>query len=147
MCSVDFSFIFRDTIRYTRDNDCILLSCEIEAIQAKIEDLLVGRLLETIHIECIEPDFELILEPQYDISNSKDTVYVAPGHEIVDVTMQLRVNLWADDGLSDNFFSTKFGRDEIEIFNTYLKLVCGQISRNCDEIQALEKKSIIFYIG
>ena len=74
-CDVDFSFIGESWLNYQRDNDEVLLSCEVEELAQALDDLLADRLLEVKTIECIEPDFNFILHPKRDLRNDPKYLY------------------------------------------------------------------------
>lgn len=61
---MDFSFIGNSWLNYQRDNDEVLLSCEIEDLAHSLDDLLEDELSEIKTIECIEPDFKFVLHPK-----------------------------------------------------------------------------------
>lgn len=56
--------------------------------------------------------------------------------------MKLKVNLW-NKGLTCNYFSTSFDREEIEVFYLYLSLITNQTSKEDDKINNLIKEGII----
>ena len=57
--------------------------------------------------------------------------------------MKLKVNLW-NEGLTCNYFSTTFNKEEIEIFYLYLSLITNKISKDNDKINNLITAGIIY---
>ena len=57
--------------------------------------------------------------------------------------MKLKVNLW-NEGLTCNYFSTTFNKEEIEIFYLYLSLITNKISKDNDKINNLITEGIIY---
>lgn len=140
---VSYYFKFHDVINYSADNCELLLNCEIDDIRDYIEKLLNDKLNKKINYECIEPDFNFIFNPKYDLSNDPSYVYLQPGTEIVDIDMELKVNLW-NGGLTTNYFSTTFGRREIEQLYLYLSLITRKIKIEDLRVKKLIDSGIIY---
>ena len=138
-----FNFRFQDTISYKKDDYEAILSCEIDDIIKYLKDLLDDKLEKVEEYTCIEPDFEFVFSPKFDRRNDPNCLYVRPGCEIIDIDLQLKVNLW-DDGLTDNYFSTTFVRDEIEQLYLYLLLISDRIKIDDERVQNLINKGIIY---
>ena len=138
-----FEFKFQDIINYKKDNYEAILSCEIDDLIKYLDELLNDKMNEPKDYTCIEPDFEFVFSPKFDVRNDPNCLYAKPGTEIIDIDLQLKVNLW-DDGLTNNYFSTTFGREEIEQLYTYLKLIAHRIQITDDNVQQLIKNGIIY---
>lgn len=140
---VSFNFEFQDIIKYKKTAMEILLCCEVDDLRAFMEDLLNDKLTDIKSYECIEPDFDFIFRPKYDIRNNPNLIYVKPGNEIEDVNMELNVNLW-NEGLTCNYFSTLFNRKEIENFYLYLCLITSKIKNDDARIRNLLNSGTIY---
>ena len=116
---------------------------EIDDIRNFMEKLLDDKLEEEVNYKCIEPDFEFTFSPKYDVRNDPDVIWVKSGNEIRDIEMKLKVNLW-NEGLTCNYFSTTFNKEEIEIFYLYLSLITNKISKDNDKINNLITEGIIY---
>lgn len=138
-----FSFKFQDTINYKKDNYEAILSCEVDDIIKYLKELLDDKMTESKEYGCIEPDFEFVFSPKFDVRNDPNCLYAKPGTEIIDIDLQLKVNLW-DDGLTNNYFSTTFGREEIEQLYIYLMLISNRIKKDDEQVQKLIDKGIIY---
>lgn len=140
---ISFSFEFQDVIKYSTSKNEVLLCSEVDDIRNYMEKLLDDKLDEEVIYKCIEPDFEFTFSPKYDGRNDPDVIWVKSGNEIQDIEMKLRVNLW-NDGLTCNYFSTSFDKEEIEIFYLYLSLITNKISKDNDKIKNLIKSGVIY---
>lgn len=141
--NVSFSFKFHNIIDYKIYNAEILLSCEVDSIIDDIKDLLDDKLEKSEEYEPCEPDLTFIFNPKYDIRNNPNVTYVAPGCEIQDINIELRVNLW-DGGLTSNYFSMTLDRKDIEKLYTYLCYVTKKINRDNPKVVELMNKGIIY---
>ena len=121
-CKCDFSFCSGEWLNYHKENDEVLLSCEVEELEKSLTDLLNDKLDDVKEINCIEPDFQFILTPKQDLRNNPQYAYIAPGHEITDIIMEFRIYFW-NDGLTDNYLSLTLDREEIAKFKEYLSLI------------------------
>ena len=137
-CSVDYSFSFQNCIDYGKNGDAVLLSCEVDELRGKIDDLLNDRIQEKQNLTFIEPDFEFVFLPKTDLRNDPSYTYIAPGHEIVDILVEWRVYLW-NGGLTDNYFSTTLDREDLVALRDYLKFVEGTLTADSIEIKELIK--------
>lgn len=69
-CSADFSIETRGGLDYKIEDNEILLSAEVENLADDLEKLLNGDLNEIEIIECLEPYFEFILQPDENLRES-----------------------------------------------------------------------------
>ena len=141
-CNVDYSFISEPWLNYHRENDEVLLSCEVEGLAHSLDDLLNDKLSEVKTIECMEPDFNFILCPKRDIRNDPDVAYVKEGYEIADIFMEMKTFFW-NGGLTDNYLSVTFGRDEIGYLRNYLFLVIGEIDKKDPHIVSMIEEGVL----
>ena len=132
-CRVDFSFIGESWLNYQKANDEVLLSCEVEELAHFLDDLLNDKLSEIKTIECIEPDFIFILHPKQDLRNDPKYTYIQKGYEIADIYMEMKI-FFLHEGLTDNYLSVTFDRNDIQYFKNYLLWVIGGIERSSSEI-------------
>ncbi len=124
-CHCDFLFYSDNWLNYHKENDEVLLCCEIDEISEALTRLLDNKIIEEKEIICIEPDFIFKLFPQKDLRDDARYTYVKPGYEIQDIYLEWRIYFW-DDGLTDNYLTITLYRDEITRFRDYIELVRNQ---------------------
>lgn len=142
-CRIDLSLASRNWLNYIIENDEVLLSCEVQTLAESLEKLLNDGLNEISEIECIEPDFKFILHPKKDLRNDPKYVYVREGYEIEDISMEWVVSFW-NDGLTNNYLSMEFDRDDIEYLSNYLNMVMGNIDKKSETITDMINKGLIY---
>ena len=140
-CNIDLTLHRNNQLNYKISSE-ILLACEVEEIRNKIFDLLEDKIQAEEEMEFIEPDLTFVLYPKKDLHEDIKYTYVAPGHEVLDIDANLRVHLW-NDGLTANYLSLCFGRDDLEKLLTYLQLVTNEISKDDKNVQELVESDII----
>ena len=140
-CKVDLTLQSESWLNYQTSSE-ILLSCEVEQLCNKLSDLLSNQLQSKEELEFIEPDLSFILHPQKDLRLDPKYTYVAPGHEIVDISADICVHLW-NGGLTANYISLCFGREDIEAFCSYLKLITNQFQIDDPSVKKLIDSDII----
>lgn len=128
--NVSFNFEFQNIIKYSKDSSENLLCREIDDLMLVLEDLLDNKLNEREEFGCIEPDFTFVFNPK-GVNGS------------IDITMELQVNLWYG-GLTCNYFSTTFCREEIEQLYLYLSLITNKIEKDDYRIISLIEKGILY---
>lgn len=121
-CKCDFAFSSGDWLNYHKENDEVLLSCEVEQLTKSLTELLANNLMEETEIVFIEPDFIFKLFPQKDLRNDPKYIYVRPGCEIQDIYLEWKIYFW-DGGLTDNFLTVTFGREEIIKLRDYFAFI------------------------
>ena len=121
-CKCDFSFRSDNWLNYKSVSNEVLLSCEIDELERSLTQLLDGEITEKKMIEPIEPDFKFILHPEEDLRNNPNYTYVRPGYEILDIYLEWRVYFW-NEGLTDNYLTVVFDRNDITMFRDYLRTV------------------------
>ena len=140
---ISHNFRFYDIINYSVNREELLLNYEVDKIRDYMENLLNDKLNINKEYEGIEPDFCFIFKPKYYLNDIPGVLYVKPGQETVDISMELKVNLW-DGGLTANYFSMTFYRDEIEQFYLYLSLITKKIGIEDYRIQKLLENGVIY---
>lgn len=140
-CKVDLTLQSGNWLNYQTSSE-MLLSCEVEQLSAKLFDLISNKLESQEELEFIEPDLSFILNPQKDLTLDPNYTYVAPGHEIADIDTEIHVHLW-NGGLTSNFISLCFGREDIEALCSYLNLITNQIQSDDPTIKKLIDNDII----
>ena len=118
-CRCDFSLTSGDWLNYYVEDDELLLSSEVDELENNLTLLIENKFSDVAFMPCIEPDFCFILHPQKDLREDSKYTYVAPGYEVEDIYLEWRIYFW-HDGLTDNFLSLRFNRDEIIKFRDYL---------------------------
>ena len=136
-----FNFAKRKMVNYETSSD-ILLSCEVEELRNKLSALLSNKIQSPEELEFIEPDLSFILHPQEDLTLNPKYSYVAPGHEIVDIDADICIHLW-NGGLTANYISLRFDRENIESLCSYLDLVTKQVEISHPSIKKLLDSDII----
>ena len=121
-CRCDYTFRSGDWLHYHGEDDEVLLSCEVEALEKTLTKLLNDELEEVKEIRCIEPDFMFKMQPKRDLRNDPSYTYIRPGYEIADIYMEWKVYFW-HVGLTDNFLTVTLRRDEIIRFRDYLSQI------------------------
>ena len=145
-CKVDLTLKSQEWLNYNIVYQEVLLPCEVEELCDKIDDLLNDRLDELETLTCIEPDFEFILEPKYDIRNNPDVVYIRPGSEvIVDVYMEFIVSFWDKKGaLTANRLIMMLDREDLEKLLCYLKYITGAITEEDETLRKFIAEKCIY---
>lgn len=141
-CAVDFAFKFPECIDYVRNHNGIILSCEVEMLEEKINNFLHNKILNGEVIELLEPDFVFELLPRIDAIGTGVCRGVTSENKLSTPLMKWKVNLW-NGGLTDNYFSTTLGEKDLRIFRDYLRLVMGTMDVNGEKIKAYIKAEYI----
>jgi len=139
---VSFSFKFGNIINYSESNAELMQNQEINILESYLKRLLEDKIKEKKTYNFIEPDFEMDFYPKM-YSTDPNLIYIKPGTEVADISMDLRVNLWSD-GLTGNYFSMSFDREDIEKFYTYLLLVTNKIDKNDEKVQKLIEAGTLY---
>ena len=142
-CKTDFSFVADKWLNYCEDDSEVFLAREIEDLAKSLDDLLNDRLTAPTEFNCIEPDFNFILNPKKDLRLDPKVLYVRPGCEIVDIDMEWKISFW-DEGLTDNYLSVSLVRSDIECLLSYLRLVMGEVQESAPEIKALMNNGVVY---
>lgn len=141
-CKTDFSFVADKWLNYCEDDSEVFLAREIEDLAKSLDDLLNDRLNAATEFNCMEPDFNFVLNPKQDVRLNPKVLYVRPGCEIVDIDMEWKISFWYD-GLTANYLSVTLDRSDIERLLLYLRLVMGEVQESAPEIKVLMDKGII----
>ena len=126
-CQCDFLFSSGEWLNYHKENDEVLLSCEVEELEEYLTKLLNNELTEVKEIACIEPDFVFVLHPQSDRREDPKYTYVQPGYEIEDIYLEWKIFFW-NGGLTDNHLIVTLDRDDIKVMRDYLSLVTKKLN-------------------
>ena len=121
-CKCDHAFCSGDWLNYHKEDDEILLSCEVEELEVSLTKLLNDELSEIKEICCMEPDYIFTLYPKKDLRKDPNYTYLQPGYEIKDICVEWKVYFWYE-GLTDNFLTVTLKREEIIRFRDYLSSV------------------------
>lgn len=121
-CRCDYLFSSGDWLNYHKEDDEVLLSCEVEELEECLTKLIDNEMSEIKEIACIEPDFVFVLHPQSDRREDPKYTYVQPGYEIEDIYLEWKIFFW-NGGLTDNHLVVMLGRDEIISVRDYLLAV------------------------
>ncbi len=124
-CECSCSFVSGTWLNYSFKNSEVLACDEVEYLLEEIEKLLNDQLESDEELEFIEPDFSFELVPKKDLRNDERVVYVAKGHEIVDINMYWCVHFWNEGGLTDNSLKISLFREDIVKLRDYLKEIVG----------------------
>lgn len=145
-CKVDLKLKAQKWLNYNMVHREVLEYDDVERICDRIEGLLNNKFDKPKGISFAEPDLEFILYPSFDIRNNPDVLYIKPGsNTILDVTMELIVSFWDEDGaLTANQLKLVFDREDIEKLHCYLKYVAGRINEEDETLQKLMTEGIIY---
>lgn len=121
-CRCDLFLSSGEWLNYSKEDDEILLCSEIDGLVENLTELLNNEISEEKELACIESDFIFELYPQTDLRKDSKCIYVAPGHEILDIYLEWRIFFW-NEGLTGNYLTITLCRDEIELLRDYLVLV------------------------
>jgi len=141
-CKTDFSFSSAAWLNYHVEEAEVFLSCELQQLAQKLEQLLDDRLAEVTEFSCMEPDFNFTLMPKRDRREDPNVIYVASGQEIADIRVAWMISFW-HEGLTQNFLSVSLDRGEIEDLKNYLLLVSGQIEPSHPAIGAMLERGAL----
>ena len=120
-CKCSYSFVADKWLNYSGENEEVLACDEIEYLLEEIEKLLNDQLESDEELEFIEPDFSFELVTKKDLRNDERVIYVAKGHEIVDINMYWCVHFWDQGALTDNTLKISLFREDIVRLRDYLK--------------------------
>lgn len=118
-CRVDVLLSSGDWLNYHKENDEVLLSCEVEELEESLTKLINNELSAVKEMECIEPDFVFLLYPQTDKRNDPKYTYVQSGYEMEDIYLEWKIFFW-NQGPTDNSLTIILDRDEIVSLRDYL---------------------------
>lgn len=141
-CKVGFLFSSHPWLNYSKENDELFLSYEVDDLANALDDLLDDRLSESQELTLIEPDFCFELIPKQDLRNNSRILYIQPGYEIADISMEWRVSFW-HDGLTANYLTVTLDRTDIRNLRDYLFLVIGKYNDHSPEIIEMKKNGLL----
>ena len=120
-CICDFSFT-NDYLRYERPFAEILLSYEVENLEAALTSLLNGETKTMKVLRFIEPDFIFVFYPKEDLSIYPDDECIRDTIDGYDITAEWRIYFW-NKWPTDNFLNITLDRDDITALRDYLSSV------------------------
>lgn len=121
-CRCDFLFSSKDWLNYHKEDNELLLCCEVEELEDSLSKLLDNKLTEVKKLSCIEPDFIFVLHPQHDRRTDPQYTYIQPGYEVEDIYVEWKIFFW-NGGLTDNHLVITLCRDEIKKMRDYLSQI------------------------
>lgn len=121
-CNCDFLFTSGDWLNYHKENDEVLLSCEVEELAEAFTELLDNKLSSAEEIAFIEPDFVFKLYPQRDLSDDPKYKFAQSGYQIQDIYLEWNIFFW-HEGLTDNYLTITLNRDDIVRLRDYLSAI------------------------
>lgn len=142
-CKVDLLIHSLPSINISINNDELLLSAEIDSLIGSLYSIINNEINETIEeISFVEPEIKFKLNPQIDLTRNSNYVYIKPGYEILDISMDLLVYFYLD-GLTDNYISLRFYREDIEYLYLYLQLITNKIDKTNIKIIEMLKNGLL----
>lgn len=142
-CDVDFSFQSGTWLQYKKEDDEVLLSCEVEELADLIDGLLNDRISDVKEVAMIEPDFVYVFHPKRDLRLDPKYTYVREGYEIADIYLEWKVFFW-NEGLTDNYLRVVLDRQEMEYLRNYLWYIMGKLKFDSPEIKELVEKNMLY---
>ena len=140
-CQVEFTLQSREWLNYQMGPTEAMLCYEVEHLRDRIEELLNGKLDSPEEVSCIEPDFEFHFFPEADCRENPNVLYVKPGCEIIEATMDWIVSFYDGNGaLTSNRLFLSLNRTDLEKLVCYLNLVTGIINEDDKIIHELTQK-------
>ena len=127
-CSVRFSS--ENWLKYHKENDEILLCCELDELTNALTDLLDNKIQEAKEISFIEPDFVFELYPKVESKEKYQNFLIKPGFEIRDIYLEWKVYIW-NKGFTANCLTITLGRDDIISLRDYLVSVQKDKVQSC----------------
>ena len=141
-CKVDFSFSFPDCLHYSKQDEEVMLSSEVEELESYSDYFLNNKIQESKRLELVEPDFVFEFSPSYGMVGWGENPHATPRYEMTSVIMDWKVSLW-NQGLTDHYFSTTLRKDDMCILRDYLRLVMGKVDKDSDEIKEHVENGVI----
>lgn len=139
---ISADFKFRNVISYRMEKSESFLHREVIELKKYLDELLEGKLKETVRYELMEPDFEFVLFPAGEAGRERNPVASGITGDYRDAAVKFIVHLW-NEGLTDNVFGTVLGRREAEAMCAYLKLITGELKSDDEEVQKYVRMDMI----
>jgi len=139
---VGFSLTSGKWLNYQTGGE-LLLSIEVEELLDKTNKLLNDELSEVEEIVCIEPDFNFKFYPKRDLRDDPNYTYVAEGFEITDIYMEWKIYFWSD-GLTDNYISLTFDREDLKMLLNYLFLITGILEKDSETVNNMIQNGFLY---
>ena len=120
-CIVELSLRSGSWLNYQISSE-VLLSYEVEEIRDKISDFLEDKIQLQEELGFVEPDLTFIINPKVDID--------------------LQIHFW-DEGLTANYLSLCFDRNNLECLLVYLRYITKEIQTDDEMLQKLIADNVI----
>ena len=135
-CKVDLC-LTSPYLNYKRDDDEMLMCCEVEDLEDLLGKLISNALEEDTEIAFIEPDLEFKFE-------TAKTIHRDGWTEHSNIFGELIVNFWCKDGsLGCNHLHMGMAIDDLVAMHKYLQLVTGKIEKTDPTILDLIDKGVL----
>lgn len=138
----DFAFKSGDWLNYHAESAEVFLAMEIDNLAGALDSLLNDRLEAPTEFNCVEPDFNFVLNPKKDRRLDQRYTYVRPGYEIEDINVEWKISFWFE-GLTANYLSVTLYRPDIERLLAYLRLVTGELTADDTRIKVLIEQGVL----
>lgn len=112
---------------YQTSSSCLEFS-EIKQINEKLRSLLNDELSEAETLEFIEPDFQIVLKPKYDIRESGKYSFVAEGQEIEDIKAEFLFFPFLNGVITGQRYVMPLYRAELVSFTEYLSAAIQKLN-------------------
>lgn len=118
-CICGFRFSSENWLNYHKENDEILLCCELDELIDALTDLIDNEIQEVKEISFIEPDFVFELYPKVESKDKSQHFFIKPGFEIRDIYLEWKVYI-LNKGFTANYLTITLWRDNIINLRDYL---------------------------
>ena len=116
---------------------------EVISLQNRMSDLLSDKTSDITAFEGLEPDLQFQFYPRRDVRSDPKVLYVAPGHEIFDISAEMIITFW-NDGLTNNKLILDLDRDDLEYFRDYLLYIENATVFEKARLDELIEKGVFF---
>ena len=115
-CKCNFSFCADPWLDYHRENEEIILRCEVTKLEELLTQLLDHQITESFEYELIEPDFSFFFY------SSRDAQKNIPTYAL----LEWRVHFW-EDGMTANYLAVTLGDDDITALRDYFREIIRSV--------------------
>ena len=140
---VDFTLKSGDWLNYQVHDTELLLMCEIEELQKKLQDLISDKLTDAERIEFLEPDLACVLYPKKNLRFDSNDLCIAQGYGTADISMELEVAFWYG-GLTANRLNLFLDRQDIETMLCYLNVITGRLNISDKVVQEFIHRNVFY---
>jgi hypothetical protein len=118
-CRCNFRFSSGDWLNYHKENEEVLLCCEVDKLAEILTDFIENKFLEDKEISFAEPDFIFRLYAEVRHKNQQEVEALSNS-----IDLEWRVYFWEEQGganyLTANYISLLLGQDDIVSLRDYL---------------------------